>query len=43
MQAPLEIAFHNIKSTKWEVDLIRTRVAELDTGPVAIKICAKDG
>ena len=43
MQAPLEIAFHNIKSTKWEEDLVRARVAELDTGPAAIKIWAKDG
>jgi cold shock CspA family protein/ribosome-associated translation inhibitor RaiA len=30
MQVPLEIAFHNIKSTKWAEDLIRARVAELE-------------
>jgi ribosome-associated translation inhibitor RaiA/cold shock CspA family protein len=27
---PLEIAFHNIKSTKWAEDLIRARVADLE-------------
>jgi hypothetical protein len=30
MQVPLEIAFHNIKSTEWAEDLIRARVAELE-------------
>ena len=30
MQVPLEVAFHNIKSTKWAQDLIRARVAELE-------------
>jgi hypothetical protein len=28
MQVPLEIAFHNIKSTKWAEDLFRASVAE---------------
>ena len=30
MQVPLEIAFHNIKSTKWAEELIRARIAELE-------------
>jgi len=30
MQVPLEVAFHNTKSTKWAEDLIRARVAGLE-------------